>query len=136
MNESVNNSDHVSSAKQSHRWLFILGAGVLAAGGYAIYLGTQTQDLRSLLADARKDNATLRAELGNTQTELQGSLDSLRDDLSRARQDASTSVARAADAATRHADVVASQLARKTSEQAEQLGAPKTKVKASKGGRS
>jgi chromosome segregation ATPase len=121
MNENANH----------HRWVPALAVVVLVAGGYSIYLGTQTQDLRHQFAAAQKDNATLRTELANTDTELQGALNSLRDDLSQAQQDASASVAKAASAATRHADVVASQLARKTAAQAEELSAELGKVKES-----
>jgi chromosome segregation ATPase len=127
-----NNSSHpVVRPAQHHRWLMVLGAGVLAAGGYAIYLGTQTQDLKHKFAAAQDDNATLRAKLSDTDTELQNALTSLRQDLSKAQEDASTSLTKAASAATRHADVVASQLAKKTAEQAQELSAELGKVKES-----
>jgi chromosome segregation ATPase len=109
----------------------LLAAGVLAAGGYAIYLGTQTHDLRQQFAASQKDNATLRANLSDTDTQLQSALNSLRDDLSQARQDVSSSVAKAQSAASRHADVVANQLAKKTAEQAEELNVELGKVKES-----
>ncbi len=132
MNENANHSNFSTGPGPSHhRWLAGLGVLVLVAGGYSIYLGTQTQDLRRQFAVAQKDNATLRTELASTDTELQGALNSLRDDLSQAQQDASTSLAKAASAATRHADVVASQLARKTAEQAQELTAELGKVKES-----
>jgi len=102
---------------------------VLAAGGYSIYLGTQTRDLRHQFAAAQQDNATLRAKLSDTSTQLQGALDSMRQDLSQAEQDANTGLAKAQSAATRHADIVASQLAKKTAEEAEQLSAELNKVK-------
>ena len=112
MNENVNHSNF-STSSRFHLLAACLGVLVLVAGGYSIYLGTQTQDLRRQFAVAQKDNATLRTELAGTDTELQGALNSLRDDLSQAQQDASTSLAKAASAATRHADVVASQLAKR-----------------------
>ena len=112
-----------------HTDKLILGALVLAAGGYSIYLGTQTQDLRHQFAAAQQDNATLRAKLSDTSTQLQGALDSLRQDLSQAEHDANTGLAKAQSAATRHADVVASQLAKKTAEEARQLAVELDKVK-------
>jgi chromosome segregation ATPase len=131
MNEYTNNSHNAISPGPSHRWLLILGVLVLAAGGYSIYLGMQTQDLRHQFAAAQKDNATLRTELADTSSELQGALNSLRDDLAQAQQDASSSLAKTATAATRHADAVAAQLAKKTAEQAQELSADLAKVKES-----
>jgi chromosome segregation ATPase len=103
----------------------------LAAGGYSAYLGTQTRDLRHQFAASQEDNATLRAKLSDSDTELQSALTSLRQDLSQAQADSSASLAKAASAATRHADVVASQLAKKTAEQAQELSAELGKVKES-----
>jgi len=115
--------------RQPLGWLLVLGALVLAAGGYSIYLGTQTQDLKRQFAAAQQDNTTLRAKLSDTGAQLQGALDSLRQDLSQAQQEASTGLAKAQSAASRHADVVASQLAKKTAEEAQQLSAELNKVK-------
>jgi chromosome segregation ATPase len=134
MNENANHSNLSTNSSRFHLWLPVLGVLVLIAGGYSIYLGTQTQDLRRQFAAAQKDNVTLRTELANTETELQGAVNSLRDDLSQTSQDASTSLAKAASAAsaaTRHADVLASQLAKKTAEQAQALSAELGKVKES-----
>jgi chromosome segregation ATPase len=121
--------ENTNSSRQPHAWLWVLGVLVLAAGGYSIYLGTQTQDLRRQFAAAQQDTATLRAKLSDTSTQLQGALDSVRQDLSQAEQDANTGLAKAQSAATRHADIVASQLAKKTAEEAEQLSAELNKVK-------
>jgi len=128
---TTNNSYSVTATNPSHRWLWVLGVGVLAAGGYAGYLGTQTQNLRHRFDAAQQDNAALRAKLSDTNNELQNALNSLRDDLSQAQQDASTNVAKAQSAAARHADIVASQLAKKTAEQAQELTAELGKVKES-----
>lgn len=105
----------------------------LAARGYVIYLGTQTQDLRRQFAAAQQDNTTLRAKLSDTSTQLQGALDSLRQDLSQAEQDANARLAKAQSAATRHADVVASQLAKKKLDGiTTDVGAVKTDVASAK----
>jgi predicted nucleic acid-binding Zn-ribbon protein len=120
-----------ATTSPSHRWLWVLGAGVLVAGGYAGYLGTQTQDLRHRFDAAQQDNAALRAKLADTDTDLQNALNSLRDDLSQAQQDASTNVAKAESAAAKHADIVASRLAKKTAEEAQALNAELGKVKES-----
>jgi predicted nucleic acid-binding Zn-ribbon protein len=130
----IEHDNQSSSPNTHHHWLMVLGALVLAVGGYAIYLGTQSMDLKRQFTAAQQDNATLRAKLSDTDTELQSALNSLRQDLSQAQEDASASVAKAANAATaasRHADVVASQLARKTSEEAQQLSDELGKVKES-----
>ena len=134
MNENTDNRPlpaTIISTNPATPWLLILAIGVLGAGGYAIYLGTQTQDLKQRFAAAQKDNATLRTELADNATELQGALTSLRDDLSQTQQDATASLAKAQTAVTRHSDSVAAQLAKKTSEQAEQLNAELGKVKES-----
>jgi chromosome segregation ATPase len=120
-----------SSAKQPVAWLLVLGAAVIAAGGYAIYLGTQTQNLRQQFTAAQHDNATLRAEISDTNAELQGALKAFRDDLSQVEEDANASVTRAQSAASRHADIVASRIAKKAADQAEQLDAELGKVKES-----
>src|SRR5580658_8541052 len=104
----IEQDNHSPSTHTSHHWLMVLGALVLAVGGYAIYLGTQSQDLKRQFAAVQQDNTTLRAKLSDTDTELQGALNSLRQDLSQAQEDASASVAKAANAASaasRHADV-------------------------------
>jgi DNA anti-recombination protein RmuC len=131
MNEHSDHSISVSNARQPILWLLILGAAVIAAGGYAIYLGTQTQNLRQQFAAAQRDNATLRAEISDTNTELQGALKAFRDDLSQVEVDANASVTKAQNAASRHADLVASRIAKKAAEQAEQLDAELGKVKES-----
>src|ERR1700685_331743 len=122
--------EHTDHSRQPIAWLLILSALVLAASGYSIYLSTtQTQNLRRQFAAAQQDNAALRASLADTSSQLQGAMDSLRQDLSQAEQDANTGLAKAQSAATRHADIVASQLAKKTAEEAQQLSAELNKVK-------
>jgi hypothetical protein len=123
MNDVTNNTIPASNARQPFLWLLVLGVAVLLAGGYAIYLGTQTQNLRQQFAAAQRDNATLRAEISDTNTELQGALKSFRDDLSQVEQDANTSVTKAQSAASRHADIVASRMAKKAADDAQQLDA-------------
>ena len=122
--------EHTDHSRQPIAWLLILSALVLAASGYAIYSGTtQTQDLRRQFAAAQQDNAALRASLADTSSQLQGAMDSLREDLSQAEKDANTGLAKAQTAATRHADIVASQLAKKAADEAQQLSAELNKVK-------
>jgi chromosome segregation ATPase len=122
--------EHTDHSRQPIAWLLILTALVLAAGGYSIYLGaTQSQDLKRQFAAAQQDNAALRASLADTSSQLQGAMDSLRQDLSQVEQDANAGVAKAQSAATRHADMVASKLARKAADDAEQLSAELNKVK-------
>jgi predicted nucleic acid-binding Zn-ribbon protein len=134
MNENTDNRPRpttIISTNPATPWLLILAVAVLGAGGYSIYLGIQTQDLKQRFSAAQKDNATLRTELADNATELQGALNSLRDDLSQTQQDSTASLAKAQSAVTRHADIVAAQLAKKTTEQAEQLNAELGKVKES-----
>jgi len=121
--------ENTNNSRQPLAWLLVLGALVVAVGGYSIYLGTQTKDLGRQFAAAQQDNATLRAKLSDTTTQLQGALDSMRQDLSQAEQDANTGLAKAQTAASRHADIVASQLAKKTAEEAKELSAELDKVK-------
>jgi len=122
--------EHTDHSRQPIAWLLILSALVLAAGGYSIYLGTtQAQDLRRQIADAKQDNTALRATLADTSAQLQGTMDSLREDVSKVEQDANAGLAKAQTAATRHADIVASKLAKKAADDAEQLSAELNKVK-------
>ena len=129
MSDNVNYSHPVNSSRQPYVWLAILGILVLAAGSYSIYLGTQTQDLRRQFAAAERDNAALRTKLSDTSTQLQGALDSLRQDLAQAQQDANAGLQKAQNNAIRHADIAASQLAKRTAAQAQQLSAELNKVK-------
>jgi hypothetical protein len=129
MNEAASNLHPAGSSNYTHVWLLVLGAGVVAAGGYSIYLGTQTQDLRQQFTAAQHENAALRAELSQTNTDLQGALKSFRADLSQAEQDTNAGLAKVQTAASRHADILASRLDKKTAEQAGQLNAELGKVK-------
>jgi chromosome segregation ATPase len=130
----IEQENHAHSTNTGHHWLITLGVFALAIACYAIYLGSQTRDLKRQFAAVQQDNATLRSKLSDTNTDLQSALNSLRQDLSQAKENASADVekaANAANAATRHADTLASQLARKTAEQAQELSAELGKVKES-----
>jgi chromosome segregation ATPase len=130
MDQNVTHSISRGRAGQAS-WLMVLGAGIVAAGGYSIYLGTQNSNLHQQFVAAQHDNAALRQELSQTNADLQGALKSFRDDLAQAEQDTTASLQKATSAATRHADVVAARLAKKTADQADELNAQLGQVKQS-----
>jgi chromosome segregation ATPase len=125
----TNNSQPADHSRHLHIWVAVLTALVLAAGGYAIYLGNQTQALRSQFIAARQDNAALRAKLSDSAAQLQSALDAMRGALAKAQQDANDGVEKAQTAAIRHADLAASQLAKKSAAEAQRLSDELNKVK-------
>ena len=134
VNESKNNSQPEPGGRshQHYVWLVVLGAQVIAAAGYSIYLGDQIRDLRNQSAAARHDNASLRARLDDTSAQIQTALDSLRQDLSKSEQDTNAGLEKAEKAqndAMRHADIAAAQLARKSAAEAKELSEELDKVK-------
>ena len=130
MNENHNDSNRATTKGHSRDLLMALGVLVLAAAGY-VYLGVQTHDLRRQLTTTQQDNATLRSKMSESDAQLQSALGTLRNDVAQVREDASVSLEAAQKAATRHADIVASQVAKKTAEQARQLSAELGRVKES-----
>jgi multidrug efflux pump subunit AcrA (membrane-fusion protein) len=135
MNEPTQDSHFAGAQRQSdrhrylHIWVVVLGALVVAAGGYSVWLGSQTRDLRAQFAAAQLDNAALRSKLADTGTQLQTALDSLREDISKAEADTSASLEKAQTTAMKHADVAAAQLAKKTAAEAQQLSEQLNKVR-------
>jgi DNA repair exonuclease SbcCD ATPase subunit len=127
--DSANNSRQPGNPGHLHIWVAALGALVVAAGGYSMYLGGQTRDLRSQFAAAQQDNAALRSRLAENATQLQSALEGMRQDLAKAQEDASANLEKAQSVAIRHADVAASQLAKKAAAQAQQLSQELDKVK-------
>ncbi len=129
----TNYSQTPHNSRHLHVWVAVLTALVLAAGGYSIYLGNQTQALRSQFTAAQQDNAALRAKLSDSATQLQSALDATRQDLTgalaKAQQDANDGVEKAQTAAIRHADLAASQLAKKSAAEAQRLSDELNKVK-------
>ena len=109
--------------------LAVLAAFVLGAGGYSIYLGSQTRQLQAQFSAAQLENVALRSKLADTGAQLQTALDSLRDDLTQVKADATAQVAKAQSDAIRHADIAASQVAKKTAAEARQLSVELNKVK-------
>lgn len=117
MNEPTQDS-HFAGHRHLHIWVVALGALVVAAGGYSIWLGSQTRDLQAQFAAAQLDNASLRSKLADTGTQLQAALDSLREDVSKAEADTNASLEKAQSTAMKHADVAAAQLARQVAKKA------------------
>lgn len=129
MNDPNHSSHTPGITRHLHIWVVALAALVIAAGGYSLYLGSQTSQLRRQFAATQLENEQLRSKLADTGSQLQGALDSLRQDLAQAEQDTSASLQKAQSAAIRHADVAASQLAKKTAAEAQQLSQELSKVK-------
>lgn len=127
MNEETHNSH--SGFGKLYVSLAVLAALVLGAGGYSIYLGSQTRQLQSQFAAAQQENASLRSKLSDTGAQLQTALDSMRDDLTLEKAQAEAEVEKAQSNAIRHADAAASQLAKRTAAEAKQLSAELDKVK-------
>jgi chromosome segregation ATPase len=129
--EDTNNSRPAVRTGPHYGWLLVLAAGVIAVGGYSVYLGAQTRDLRSRFAAAQQDNTTLRAQLADADAQSQGAVNELRQALAQTQQDETASLTKAQQEALRHADLVASRLAKKSAEQAQQLSDELGKVKES-----
>ena len=129
MNEPTQDSRIGGTRGHLHIWIAALGALVVAAGGYSLWLGSQTRDLRSQFAVAQADNAALRSKLADTGTQLQSALDSLRDDVTKAEAETSASLEKAQTTAMKHADIAAAQLAKKTAAEAQQLSDQLSKVR-------
>ena len=129
MNEPTQDSRFGGSHRHLPIWVAALGALVVGAGGYSIWLGSQTRDLRSQFAVAQADNAALRAKLADTGTQLQTALDSLREDMTKAEADTSASLEKAQTTAIKHADIAAAQLAKRTAAEAQQLSDQLSKVR-------
>lgn len=127
MNEETHNSH--SGFGKLYLSVAVLGALVLGAAGYSLYLGNQTRQLQTQFAAAQQENASLRSKLSDTGAQLQTALDSLRDDLTQVKAEASAEVEKAQSDAMRHADIAASRLAKKTAAEAQQLSAELDKVK-------
>lgn len=127
MNESIQNS-HVAR-RGLHLWVAALGALVVAAGGYSLWLGSQTRDLREQFRAEQADNALLRAKLADTSAQLQSALDSLRDDLTKAEAETNASLEKAQSTAMKHADVAAAQLAKKNAAEARELSEQLSKMR-------
>src|SRR5215469_12803941 len=128
MNEPTQDS-HFATHRHLHIWVAVLGTLVVAAGGYSVWLGSQTRDLQAQFAVAQTDNAALRARLADTGTQLQNALASLREDVSKAEADTNASLEKAENTAMKHADVAAAQLAKKTAAEAQQLSEQLSKVR-------
>jgi hypothetical protein len=111
--------------------LIILCALVIAAGGYSLYLGSQTNQLRTQFTAMQRDNTALREKLADTNAQIQTAVDSLHQDLAQAQQDATAGVQKAQSAAIRHADQAASQLAKKAAAEEQELSAELNQVKTS-----
>lgn len=111
--------------------LLVLGGVAVAAGGYSLYLGSQTNQLRTQFAALQQDNTALREKLADTNAQIQTAVDALHQDLAQAEQDVTAGVQKAQSAAIRHADQAASQLAKKAAVAEQQLNAELTQMKTS-----
>jgi chromosome segregation ATPase len=129
MNEPENPKIYEVKTKRSYG-LPILSILLFIAGSAIVYLCVQTADLKHQFASAQQDNSVLRATLANTDSELRKALGSLEDELAQARQETGASLAKARTDVTRHADSVAGRIAKQAQEQAQQLNAELSKVKA------
>lgn len=132
MNEQPN-SNPVFIEKRSH-WVPLLGAGVLAAGMFTVYQGTQTAELRQQVSAYKQENDSIRGKLLATDTQLQSTLSELREEVANTKQEAATSVGRAKTEASRHADLLVKRVEKTQQLQAQQsqlLGEELGKVKES-----
>jgi outer membrane murein-binding lipoprotein Lpp len=130
-NTFMNEQNITTTHEKRSFWLPLLGVGVLAAGGAAIYEGSQTSQLKHQFAASQQDNAALQAKLSDTDTELRKSISSLQNDLAQAREETNSNLQKAQGNATRQASVIVSRMAKKEEEQNRQLNEQLDQVKAS-----
>lgn len=109
----------------------ILGAGLVAVSGFAVYQNSQTQELRRELSAYQQDISALKTSMSGTDGELQRTLGELRDQMSSSQKESSATLAKAQAAARRHADVLAKNLEKKQLQTREELDAELTKVRES-----
>jgi cell division protein FtsB len=138
MTENSNSTQSLNESPNRQKpsfWLPLLGAGVLATGGYAGWQGSQSQNqadqLRRQVADSQKETVALRSHLTESDAALQASLQAFREEMAKTQKDTSVKVGRAQVLATRHADLVVGKIAREQQVQTEQLTAELGKVKES-----
>ncbi len=119
MNEQQNFQPAVIEVKRSY-WLPLLGAGVLAAGMFTVYEGSQTSELRQQVAAYKHENDAIRGKLMANDSQLQSTLAELRDEVANTKQEAATSVGRAKTEASRHADILVKRVEKAQQLQAQQ----------------
>jgi chromosome segregation ATPase len=146
MNENIGNEK--SSGSSSTRsitdapvrqkpsfWLPILGAGVLATGGYAAWQGSQAQnqadELHRQFSASQKETVALRSQISQSDADLQTALQALRGELSKTQKDTSVQMTRAQMLSSRRADAIAGKIVKRQDEQAAQLTAELGQVKES-----
>ena len=108
-------------------WPAVLGVGILALGGVAVYQGMQTQELRRELVAAKQDSTTLRGQLNASGADMADEIKALKASMAQELNATRSNVDQFRTTAFRHADT----LAKKQAEQAQQLAAQLGEVKES-----
>ncbi len=113
-------------SKSGSAWTAILGAGVLAVGGFSAYQANQTaklqQDIHSYqqqIGEYKQEIGSLRSTVSTSDGELQKSLSTVNGELAATRKEAAINISRAQAASKRQADLLAGKFA-KNQEAAEQ----------------
>jgi len=125
VNPTNNNEQPVR--KTTTAWPAVLGAGILALGGTAVYQGMQTHELRQELTVARQDSTTLRGQLSASSADFADEIKALKSNMAQELDLTKSNVDKFRTTAFRHADT----LAKKQAEQAQQLAAQLGEVKES-----
>ncbi|MCU1326946.1 MAG: hypothetical protein JWN34_2316 [Bryobacterales bacterium] len=121
------NFDQPRTNRSTAAWPVILGVGFLGLCGAAVYQNMQTQDLRRELVAARQESTTLRNQLTTSGSDVANELRAVKESISQELDSTKTNVDRFRATAIKHADT----LARKQTEQSQQLAAQLGAVKES-----
>ena len=131
--EQIENSG--MKMKSGSTWTAILGAGVLAVGGFSAYQANQTaklqQDIHSYqqqIGEYKQEIGSLRSSVSTADGELQKSLSSVNSELVATRKEAAVSLAKAQAASKRQADVLAGKFAKNQEATEQKLAAEISKV--------
>ncbi len=122
--EQIENSG--MKTKSGSAWTAILGAGILAVGGFSAYQANQTAKLQNdihtyqqQIGEYKQELGSIRSTVSTADGELQKSLTSVNSELLATRKEAAINLAKAQSASKRQADMLAGKFA-KNQEVAEQ----------------
>lgn len=130
INMENENNENENKSNRSNWVAGILGAGLVAVSGFAVYQNSQTEDLRREVSAYQQDISTLKTSVSAADAELQKTLGDLRDQLSTSQKDVSATLAKAQSASRRYSSSLVDKLEKKQAENQEAINAELSKVHA------